>query len=109
MAPAISSAWPGETGSLTSRTTTIATIATTMSTICFTSAQVTAWTPPIIVYATVGMPINATDHPIFQPKIAEITTAGAAMMVPHDIPRDSRNRNAVRERVLGSKRRSRYS
>ena len=46
---------------------------------------------------------------MFHPKIAENTTAGAAMIVPHDIPRESRNRNAVSDRVLASKRRSRNS
>ena len=41
--------------------------------------------------------------------MAENTTAGAARMVPHDIPRDSRKRNAVSDRVFASKRRSRNS
>ena len=31
------------------------------------------------------------------------------MIVPHDMPRETRNRNAVSERVFASKRRSRYS
>ena len=46
---------------------------------------------------------------IGQPKMAENTTAGAARIVPHDMPREIRNRNAVSERVLASNRRSRYS
>src|SRR5437868_4743037 len=41
--------------------------------------------------------------------MAENTTAGAAMMVPHDIPRATRKRKLVRDRVRASKRRSRYS
>ena len=80
-----------------------------MRTICFTSAHVTAWMPPSMVYATVGMPIRATHQRSGQPKIAEKTTAGAAMITPQDIPRESRKRNAVRARVRESKRRSRYS
>ena len=51
--------------------------------------------------------MSATDHATGQPKIAENTTAGAAMIVPHDIARESRNRNAVSDRVFASKRRSR--
>ncbi len=51
----------------------------------------------------------ATHHQRFHPKIVEKTTAGAAMIVPHDIPRDNRKRNAVSERVRASNRRSRYS
>ncbi len=43
------SASSGVTGSCTSRMTTISASAPTMSTICFTSAQVTAWTPPNMV------------------------------------------------------------
>ena len=74
-----------------------------------TSAQVTAWIPPSIVYATVGTPISATHHTSGHPKSAEKTTAGAAMITPHDIPRDSRKRKAVSVRVRASKRRSRYS
>jgi hypothetical protein len=53
--------------------------------------------------------MSATDHPSGQPKMAEKTTAGAAMIVPHDMPREMRNRNAVSERVRASNRRSRYS
>ncbi len=53
--------------------------------------------------------MSATLSQMFQPNTAEKTTAGAAMIVPHDRPRDNRNRNAVSERVLASKRRSRYS
>ncbi len=55
------------------------------------------------------MPIIATDTVMSHPKIAEKTTAGAAMMVPADIPRESRKRKAVSERVLASKRFSRNS
>ena len=39
----------GLTGIFTRSTTTIAASANTMSTICFTSAHVTAWTPPTMV------------------------------------------------------------
>ena len=55
------------------------------------------------------MPIRATDHNRLHPYMAENTTAGAAMMVPHDIPRTTRKRKLVRERVRASNRRSRYS
>ena len=48
-APAMASAAPGYTGILISSTVTIATIATVTSAICFTSAHVTACTPPITV------------------------------------------------------------
>ncbi len=58
---------------------------------------------------TVGTPMSATLQATGRPKIALKTTAGAATIVPHDMPRESRNRNAVRDRVLASKRRSRYS
>ena len=74
-----------------------------------TSTHVTACTPPIIVYSTAGTPISATHHQMLQPKIAEKTTAGAAMIVPHDMPREIRKRNAVSDRVFASNRRSRYS
>ena len=40
--------------------TTAAETATRITTICLTSAQVTAWTPPNIVYAVVGIPIART-------------------------------------------------
>ena len=53
--------------------------------------------------------MSATDVHMFQPKMAEKTTAGAEMIAPHDIARESRNRNAVSERVFASKRRSRNS
>jgi hypothetical protein len=45
-APAMASASPGATGMRTISTITIATTAVTISTICFTSAHVTACTPP---------------------------------------------------------------
>jgi hypothetical protein len=48
-APAMCSAAPGDTGMRSRSTVTIATIATTISAICFTSAHVTACTPPITV------------------------------------------------------------
>ena len=51
----------------------------------------------------------ATDEATLHPKMAENTTAGAAMIVPQDMPRDKRKRNAVSERVRASNRRSRYS
>jgi hypothetical protein len=41
--------------------------------------------------------------------MAENTRAGALMIAPQDIPREMRKRNAVRERVFASKRRSRNS
>ena len=49
VAPARCNASLGDTGMRSSSTVTTAVIATTMSTICFTSAHVTACTPPIIV------------------------------------------------------------
>ena len=58
---------------------------------------------------TVGMPISATAHTSGMPKIALKTTPGAAMIVPADMPRESRKRKAVNDRVFASKRRSRYS
>jgi len=48
-APARASAWSGATGSCTRRVTITAITAKTMSPICFTSTQVTACTPPIMV------------------------------------------------------------
>ena len=57
----------------------------------------------------VGTPISSTHQVRSQPKIALSTTLGAAMIVPADMPRDSRNSRLVSVRVLGSKRRSRYS
>src|SRR5260221_6151764 len=107
-APAMGNASEGETGIRSSSTTTIDVTATVTSAICLTSAQVTACTPPIMVYNTVGTPMTATDHESGQPKMAENTTAGAASMVLHDRPPESRNRNAARERVFASNRRSRY-
>ena len=53
--------------------------------------------------------VIATDVAMGHPKIDEKTTAGAARIDPHDIARDTRNRNAVSVRVLASNRRSRYS
>ena len=53
--------------------------------------------------------MSATDQGSDQPKIDEKTTAGAAMIVPHERPRDRRKRKLVSERVLASKRRSRNS
>src|ERR1051325_6357099 len=100
---------PGETGILTSRVITTATSHPTIRYICLTSTHVTAWTPPIIVYTIVGTPIRTTHQPIGQPKTAEKTTAGALMIAPHEVARERRKRNAVRDRVLASKRRSRYS
>src|SRR3954468_9789468 len=87
-APAMCSAALGETGIFTSNVTTTAMSAPTMRNICLTSTQVTAFTPPIIVYTTVGTPMRATAHPIEIPKTAEKTTAGAARIVPHDVARD---------------------
>ena len=55
------------------------------------------------------MPMNATLAHIDQPNTVENTTAGAAMMVPQLNPRDSKNKNAVSDRVLASKRFSRNS
>ncbi len=107
--PARCSASIGDTGICTSSAMTTATSAPMISTICLTSIQVTACTPPIIVYNTAGTPISATHHQMFQPKMAENTTAGAAMIVPHDMPREMRKRNAVSARVFASNRRSRYS
>ena len=46
---------------------------------------------------------------MLQPNIAENTTAGAAMIVPHDSPREKRKSTLVSDRVFASKRRSRNS
>ena len=79
------------------------------STICFTSAHATAATPPNIRVQH-GRHTHHGHRPVDGPSnIAENTTAGAARIVPTDSTRDSRKRNAVRERVFASKRRSRYS
>ena len=56
-----------------------------------------------------GTPISATAHVSGHPRMDANTTAGAAMIVPADMPRESRNRKLVSERVFASKRRSRYS
>src|SRR5213075_198388 len=109
VAPAMCNASLGDTGICTSNVTVTATIAVTISIICLTSTHVTAWTPPIIVYNTAGTPMIATDQPMLQPKIAENTTAGAEMIVPHDIARETRNKKAVSDRVFASNRRSRNS
>ena len=77
--------------------------------ICFTSAHATASTPPMAVYSTVGMPMSNTQYTRSQPNTALSTTLGAAMMVPADMPRESRKSRLVSERVFASKRRSRYS
>ncbi len=53
--------------------------------------------------------MSATLQRSGTPKSALKTTAGAAMIVPTDMPRERRKRKAVSERVFGSKRRSRYS
>ena len=47
----------------------------------------------------------ATSTPI----ITDNTTAGAEITTPVDMPRENRNSSAVNERVLASKRLSRYS
>ena len=44
-----------------------------------------------------------------RPIITDSTTAGAEITAPVDMPRENRNSSAVNERVLASKRRSRYS
>src|SRR5690348_11970000 len=98
VAPAMWSAAAGETGIFISSVITTAIIAATMSTICFTSTQVTACTPPIMVYRTAGVPMIATERTMLQPKMAEKTTAGAEMMVPQESAREMRKRNAVSER-----------
>src|SRR3954470_15165923 len=108
-APATSSAPVGETGMRIRRTAMMEISANTTTNICFTSFHVTAFAPPAIVYAMVGTPMNATVAGSVHPNIDEKTTAGAAMIAPHDMPREQRNRNAVRERVAGLKRLSRYS
>src|SRR5438874_2586059 len=93
--PARCRAWVGESGILMSSVMTTASSAPTIRNICLTSTHVTACTPPTIVYRIAGTPISATHHQRFHPKIAENTTAGAAMIVPHDIARETRKRNAV--------------
>ena len=58
---------------------------------------------------TAGTRIRSAVTVTFQPRITDSTTAGAATIAPHDMPRDSRNRKLVNMRVFRSKRRSRYS
>ena len=53
--------------------------------------------------------MSATAHTRGIPKTALKTTPGAAMMAPAESPREIRKRNEVSERVLESKRRSKYS
>jgi hypothetical protein len=56
-----------------------------------------------------GRHADEGDGPVrSQPNTAESTTAGAAMMVPQDIPRESRKRMPSAS-ASGLKRRSRYS
>ena len=43
------------------------------------------------------------------PDVVTLIREGAAMIVPHDIARETRKRNAVSDRVFASNRRSRYS
>ena len=86
-----------------------ATSPNTIRTICLTSVHATACTPPNIVYTAVGSPIARHVRGRFHPSTIDITTAGAEITTPHDMPRESRNNRLVNERVLASKRRSRYS
>ena len=96
-------------GSPRTSTTMAATRMNTVRPITFTSVQVTAWTPPRIVYTIAGTQIASAVSVTFQPRITDNTTAGAATITLQDRPRDSRKRRLVSARVFGSKRRSRYS
>ena len=53
--------------------------------------------------------MQATEVTMLQPKIVEKTTAGAAMIAPHESAREKRKSTLVSERVFASKRRSRNS
>jgi len=81
---------------------------TTMN-ICLTSVQATACTPPIVVYAIIGMQITRTVTGSDHPRITDITTDGAASVTPSDVARPIRKRKLASERTRTSKRRSRYS
>ena len=77
--------------------------------ICLTSVQATACTPPIVVYRIIGTQIASTVTGSVQPRIADITTAGAASVTPSENARPIRNRKLASDRTRTSKRRSRYS
>src|SRR5262245_21955559 len=96
-------------GRLKIRISSTVTRLNTITNICFTSVQATAWTPPNMVYSAVVSPINRQVVTMLVPMITESTTDGAERIAPHDIAREIRNRNAVKDRVFASKRRSRYS
>ena len=91
------------------RAVTAAVTPTMITTICLTSAQVTACTPPSIVYRVVGIPMARLVSGRLHPSTMERMTAGAAMTTPAPRPRESRNSRLVSARVRASKRRSRYS
>ena len=80
-----------------------------MTNICFTSVQVTACTPPSIVYTVVDSPMMKIVTTSSQPSTMDRMTEGAAMMTPTPSPRDTRKKKLVSVRVFASKRCSRYS
>ena len=81
----------------------------TTTNICFTSVHATACTPPYAVYITIGTDSTSTVAGTLHPRMADITTAGAARTTPSEKVRPIRNSSAASVRVFTSKRRSRYS
>ena len=63
----------------------------------------------VIVFVAASLACAIATSAPFLIGARAVQGVGAAMMVPQDIPRESRNRKLVSERVLASKRRSRYS
>ena len=57
----------------------------------------------------IGTQMASTVTGSCQPRIVDITTAGAASVTPSENARPSRNRKLASERVRTSNRRSRYS
>jgi hypothetical protein len=58
--------------------------------------------------AIIGMQMTSTVTGSDQPRIADITTDGAARVTPSDAARPTRNRKLASERTRTSNRRSRY-
>ncbi len=100
---------PTPSGKLRIRTRTAAPTPPTITTICFTSAQVTACTPPNMVYSVVGTPMARAVKTRLHPSTIDSTTAGAETMTPTARPREIRNNSPASARVFASNRRSRYS
>ncbi len=80
-----------------------------MSDMVLTSVQVTACTPPNIVYTMAGREMATDVATMFQSSTSDSTTAGAEMIAPTDSPREIRNNRLVMLRTRASNRCSRYS